>query len=271
MKKASLIIFSIATLFLIVGAGKKDKDGNFYKDYKGYVFVPMGSAMLNDKTVSVPAFFLSECEITNGQYNEFLADLKAQGKMADYEIAKINTALWNSVDVYGAGTNAKNYHLQKDFPVVNISKRGAQLYCLWLTEKYRENSKAEFVPEFRLPTKWEWEFAATSGKGTQERPYPWGGPYCRNSKGCYLAQFKALGQELGPVEVKEYKANELGLYNMSGNVAEMIAEEGITKGGHWYSNEEKLMIVADDEYKVSPFVGFRPAVSFLGKRVDKKD
>ena len=56
--------------------------------------------------------------------------------------------------------------------------------------------------------------------------YPWGGPYTRNSKGCFLANFKPGRGDYRadggyyPVRVYSYFPNDYGLYNMAGNVAE---------------------------------------------------
>lgn len=78
--------------------------------------------------------------------------------------------------------------------------------------------------EFRLPSEAEWEYAARGGHDLS--PYPWGGPYMRNSKGCLLANFKP-GRGNYPedggmhtVKADAYFPNDYGLYCMAGNVAE---------------------------------------------------
>jgi gliding motility-associated lipoprotein GldK len=75
-----------------------------------------------------------------------------------------------------------------------------------------------------LPTESEWEYASRGNLDAS--PYPWGGPYTRNIKGCFLANFKPLRGNyvadggLKTVKTASYNPNGYGLYDMSGNVAE---------------------------------------------------
>jgi len=113
-----------------------------------------------------------------------------------------------------------------DYPVVGITWKQARAFCFWRTQLW-DNFKGEDEPnseEFRLPTEHEWEWAARGGK--ELAPFPWGGYYLRNAKGCLLANFKPgrgnYPEDGGQYTVKAdaYFPNEYGLYNMSGNVAE---------------------------------------------------
>ncbi len=104
-----------------------------------------------------------------------------------------------------------------------------------------------FAPEYRLPTETEWEYAAQALVGTREynnyrgrKKYPWEGDYTRNGqrvgRGDQLANFKQGKGDYGGIagwsddgaditaEVKSYKPNDHGLYDMAGNVAEWVAD-----------------------------------------------
>ena len=114
-----------------------------------------------------------------------------------------------------------------DYPVVGVNWHQAKAFCAWRTN-YLNSFYAEVeentVTDFRLPTEYEWEFAARGGR--DQNKYPWGGPYIKNTKGCSLANFKPGRGEYSsdggvfPVRVSSYFPNDFGLYDMSGNVAE---------------------------------------------------
>jgi len=82
--------------------------------------------------------------------------------------------------------------------------------------------------DFSLPSEADWEWAARGGY--QGNPYPWGGPYPANQNGCFLANFKPqrgnfmADGSLYPAVVASYNANDYGLYDMSGNVAEWCSD-----------------------------------------------
>lgn len=110
-----------------------------------------------------------------------------------------------------------------NYPVVGINWNQARAFCSWRTSLFNSNS-ASRVQEWRLPNDAEWEYAARGG--LSGAVYPWGGPYTRNPKGCFLANFKPMrGNYISDggfttVPVGTYEPNGYGLYDMAGNVAE---------------------------------------------------
>lgn len=114
-----------------------------------------------------------------------------------------------------------------DYPVVGIAWKQANAFCYWRTKlwnSFRTERGEVNTEDFRLPTEHEWEYAARGGH--ELAPYPWGGYYVRNAKGCILANFKP-GRGNYPedgglytVRADAYFPNDYGLYNMSGNVSE---------------------------------------------------
>ncbi len=114
-----------------------------------------------------------------------------------------------------------------DYPVVGINWKQANAFSIWRTNLMNTflKSREDFpVHDFRLPTEAEWEYAARGGLDLN--PYPWGGPYIRNSKGCFLGNFKPLrGNYIDDggfhtVPAISYNPNNYGLYCMAGNVSE---------------------------------------------------
>ncbi len=113
-----------------------------------------------------------------------------------------------------------------DYPVVGVNWKQANAFCSWRTKLWNQFKSGEEpnTEEFRLPSEAEWEYAARGGHDVS--PYPWGGPYIRNAKGCLLANFKpGRGNYpedggLHTVKADAYFPNDYGLYCMAGNVAE---------------------------------------------------
>jgi gliding motility-associated lipoprotein GldK len=141
---------------------------------------------------------------------------------------------------------AKKYYSHPAFgnyPVVGISWKQATAFCEWRTQYlngFLESKKRMTESDFRLPTEAQWEYAARGGRS--QSPYPGGGPYLRNRKGCLLANFKP-GRGNYPedggfytVRADAYWPNDFGLYNMSGNVAEWTSSL-FYEGGYSFQHD----------------------------------
>jgi len=117
------------------------------------------------------------------------------------------------------------------YPVVGVNWKQAQAFCIWrsrLLDSYLKAGEETTVNDFRLPTESEWEWAARGG--LELSPYPWGGPYIRNTEGCFLGNYKPNRGDyvddggLQSVIVAHYAPNDFGLYDMAGNVAEWTSD-----------------------------------------------
>jgi len=123
--------------------------------------------------------------------------------------------------------NYFNHPAFDNYPVVGVDWKRANAFGYWRTKyanAYANGKGMANTEDFRLPIEAEWEYAARGGHDFA--PYPWGGYYTRNAKGCLLANFKP-GRGNYPEDGAMYTArsdayfpNDYGLYNMSGNVAE---------------------------------------------------
>jgi formylglycine-generating enzyme required for sulfatase activity len=287
-------IVLISCLILFVCASEID-NSLYYKDPKGYSFVPMGSTIFQGKHVSIQAFYISKYEVTNIEYRYFLNSLRKQRRLEEYNQAKVDSSKWKLLPGDNI-TLVKYYHSDRAFdnyPVVNISRKGAEIYCKWLSEEYNKLYSKGTGLKFRLPLESEWEKAAKGDNDTAT--YACHKNKAENDKSHYLCNFKdnkkhrniiikmliSKNGKKDNIEATEYimpanfyRPNIYGLYNMSGNVAEMIDEKGRTKGGSWNDEEKYIKINSPDPYEgfnePSPFIGFRPVATFVGKNVSKE-
>jgi len=212
--------------------------------------------------------YAGKYEVSNWWYRQFLNDLEANNRSKDLKVAQIDSARWIPKGMNYNEPLVILYHRHpayENYPVVNITYEGANLFCSWLTEKYNSLQGRKFNKVlFFLPNEQEWILAA---KGKNENSIYAAGNFLKNKKGLPMANYRrtdipdsmrvaSSSEYLAPVGA--YWENDFGIYNMSGNAAEMISEKGITKGGSFKNTEDDLKIDAKGNYKESAcYIGFR--------------
>ena len=114
-------------------------------------------------------------------------------------------------------------------PVVNVNVADALAFCEWLSK--------ETGATIRLPGEAEWEFAAKGG--IFSKGFAYSGSDSIDDVAWYFnnSNYKthAVAQKL---------PNELGVYDMSGNVWEWCGTEGVLRGGSWYNKENMCSVDA---------------------------
>jgi gliding motility-associated lipoprotein GldK len=244
-------------------------------------------------------------KIANSDFNDRLAHINK-------ETAQIypDTLCWIRDFAYSYNEPfARNYFWHPsfdDYPVVGIDWKKANAFTHWRSKFWDDNRPEEVHTEaFRLPTEYEWEYAARGGHDLA--PYPWGGYYVRNAKGCLLANFKPgrgnYPEDGGQYTVRAdaYFPNDYGLYNMAGNVSEWTItayfdnannvvhdmnpdirydaavddpptyKRKVIRGGSWKDVYYYLQTGTRSwEYQDTnkSYIGFRCALTFLGRSIN---
>lgn len=291
------------------------------------------SKIAMNKQITISGFYMDDTEITNNEYRQFIQgnDGASDGVSnflpigGDSSIFAIrynkNTALPEIVDQQGitdelypdtlVWINDFTHHMgdpmaqyyyshpaYDDYPVVGVTWKAAMLFCEWRT-KYMNQVRADDgkfpMPNFRLPSEAEWEYAARGGRDMAK--YPWGSPYVRNAKGCALANFKpGRGNYYDDgfsytAPVASYYANDYGLYDMAGNVAEWC-EDAFNPASvplvwdlnpTYYDGNQPLKLIRGGSWKdvaflietgtrtfehqdsATSYIGFRCAMTYLGR------
>jgi sulfatase modifying factor 1 len=123
---------------------------------------------------------------------------------------KVNGACWNAPG--GGGYNLVD---RSDHPVVHVSHNDAQAYAQWASK--------------RLPTEAEWEYAARGG--LVQKLFPWGDEleqdgvhHCNVFQGEFPKSDTAGDGYAGTCSVKAFRPNEYGLFSITGNAWDWVAD-----------------------------------------------
>jgi formylglycine-generating enzyme required for sulfatase activity/class 3 adenylate cyclase len=144
-----------------------------------------------------------------------------------------------------------------DLPVHNLSWNDAQQYVGWLSNLTKK--------KYRLPTEAEWEYAARAGAGTK---YWWGDQFIAGMANC--KDCSDGSDQRRPMKVASFTPNPFGLYDMTGGVAQWVADcwhkdyqgaprdgssweapncrERVLRGGSWRNDASYLRASSRNRY-----------------------
>jgi formylglycine-generating enzyme required for sulfatase activity len=200
-----------------------------------FVYVPRGCYEMGCGS------WTSECDKDEKPVHEVCVEDFWLGK---YEVTQ---GEWRQV----MGGNPSEFTRSDRHPVEGVSWEEAQDFARQISQRSGY--------EFGLPTEAEWEYACRGGG--KERKYPWGQeePDCQQGarNGAKFDDDERCDQT-GTEAVGSYGANELGLYDMSGNVWEWVEDGYSSKAyahnrqNHTSMREGSLRVIRGGSWDYSP-------------------
>jgi formylglycine-generating enzyme required for sulfatase activity len=269
MKSLKLIIlilaFSAVNGFTIDSASK-----SFSKAHKKNI-VPPGTVLYEE------GLYVDKTEISNFSWLEYVYWMKSHfgDSSEQYINALPDTMVWGAESPYAS--HYYDHPSYQNYPVVGVSYEQAVAYCAWRSDRvnemlfakknkvayhyYKVDSSFAEIPKvctYRLPNEVEWEtFAAEPFAEKKTRKYKKYGAKMNVKRELDEAGLqKDAADVTAPVD--SYWPNDYGIYNLLGNVSEMVAEKGKSKGGSWFHKLEDCTVDDVIEYSgVNSWLGFR--------------
>ncbi len=218
-------------------------------------FRPPGTAEVVDN------FFYDVNEVTNITWKEYLSFIKErEGVNSErYKANLPDTTVWIEKESFNEPLVETYFsHPAYDhYPVVGITHQQATDFCAWRTEAVKMMLEANDFKgpksfQYRLPTETEWSLMANAGlskksKKLLNKKVKKDGMPINNAKGNFRHKVKEGEHDPFndphilkiPIPSPTYLPNKYGVYNIHGNVAEMVVEPGIAMGGsfnHYYED-----------------------------------
>jgi sulfatase modifying factor 1 len=159
---------------------------------KGMVAVPGGKLTTQSGTIEIKGFYMDICEVTVADFEKFVkstgykTDAEKNGTSICYGGDSVANVTWRC-NTKGKIRPANEY----DRPVIHVSYNDAMAYAKWAKK--------------RLPTEEEWMYAASHKRGGRTKQIAW---------------FTSLAGDVHPVG--KLKPNSLGIYDLFGNVYEIV-------------------------------------------------
>jgi formylglycine-generating enzyme required for sulfatase activity len=196
---AAVIVVAVTALLLPHGPGEPPEGmvlipgGTFQmgsRGDEGKVGFEVGVDEMPQHPVRLRSFFLDRYEVTNAQYQRFIA---ATGRPSPADPHDVEYYSW---------VGGKPAAGQEDHPVCYVNWSEADSYCRWAGK--------------RLPTEAEWERAA---RGDDNRIWPWGNRF--DPERCNAMETNLRWST--PVGSFPDGASPYGVMDLCGNVAEWTA------------------------------------------------
>lgn len=232
-------------------------------------FTPPGTVKIND------SLYADATEITNFSWMEFEQSVKTKyGEGSPEHLAVLpDLKVWNRCGASADSSYGAVYYRHpafRHYPVVGICYEQALAFCLWRSEIVNKTRAQAHVGGartlvYRLPTRQEWEWIEGDGRevywAKNEVVSVHNSPHKKVYKVNYRAQCfisDSLSNARFSSAVGTYVKNGFGMYDMIGNVAEMVHEKGVSKGGSWRHTLEQCRVGKNHLYSApEAWLGFR--------------
>ncbi len=240
MKRLLILIAAMLGITFVTSAQTKPDmvlvDGGSFQMGNPGTIAPKGD--IDERpvhAVSVKSFYIAKYELSVKEYKQFINDKSGDlfSSKREHKMPAAPDSAWyaehpDTKKFYPLPTNPW-WDWVDDLPMQHVTWYDAVAYCNWLSEKhglqkcYVENQDGGIDLDrskngYRLPTEAEWEFAARGGNKSHNTLF------AGSAKAADVCWYDDSSKLRGPQKIGTKQPNELGIYDMCGNVWEWCSD-----------------------------------------------